>query len=195
MSHDITFEVARAEELDSARRAEIIRLCAIAYEEDFDQLFEGLPNSTHVLAYQDGKLVSHAAWVTRWLQPERQESLRTAYVEAVATAPEYQRRGLATAVMGEMAVQIGNYDLGALSPFDVAFYERMGWELWRGPLAIRTESGLLSTPDERVMILRLVGTPQLSKSSEVLTGNPSARAACAPHDIAVNQGQHVSRRE
>lgn len=36
---------------------------------------------------------------------------------------------------------------------------------------------------------------KLSKSSEVLKGKPSARAACAPHDIAVNQGQHVSRRE
>lgn len=167
MAHDITFEVTRAEELSTDYRAEIISLCAVAYEEDFDRLFQLLPGSTHVLARLEGKLVSHAEWVTRWLQPEGQELLRTAYVEAVATAPEYQGRGFATAVMKEVAAQIVSYDLGALSPFDVAYYERLGWELWRGPLAIRTENGLLSTPDEEVMILRLAGTPNLDLSSRL----------------------------
>ena len=164
MAHHITFEVPRAEDLTSVYRAEIIRLCSAAYAESFAHLFEMLPGSTHVLARLDGKLVSHAAWVTRWLQPEREELLRTAYVEAVATVPEYQGRGFATAVMKELDAQIGSYDLGALSPSDAAFYERLGWELWRGPLAIRTESGLLPTPDEEVMILRLAGTPKLDLS-------------------------------
>lgn len=167
MAHDMTFEVARAEDLTTAHRAEIISLCAAAYEENFDHLFEMLPGSTHVLARLEGKLVSHAEWVTRWLQPEGQELLRTAYVEAVATAPEYQKRGFATAVMNELRAQIGSHDLGALSPFDVAFYGRLGWELWRGPLAIRMERGLLPTPDEEVMILRLAGTPNLDLSGRL----------------------------
>jgi aminoglycoside 2'-N-acetyltransferase I len=167
VAHGITFEVAGAEELSPAHRAEIISLCAAAYEEDFDRLFKLLPGSTHVLARLEGRLVSHAEWVTRWLQPEGQGLLRTAYVEAVATAPEYQGCGFATAVMKEVAAQIGDYDLSALSPFDVAYYERLGWELWRGPLAVRTESGLLSTPDEEVMILRLAGTPNLDLSSRL----------------------------
>ena len=167
MAHDITFEVTRAEDLTTVHSAEIISLCSAAYQESFDHLFEMLPGSTHVLARLDGKLVSHAEWVTRWLQPEGQELLRTAYVEALATAPESQGRGFATAVMKELEAQIGSYDLGALSPSDAAFYEHLGWELWRGPLAIRTESGLLPTPDEEVMILRLEGTPKLDLNSRL----------------------------
>ena len=161
MAHDIMFEVTRAEDLSTAQRAEIISLCAAAYEEDFDHLFALLPGSTHVHAYLGGTLVSHAAWVTRWLQPEGYAVLRAAYVEAVATAPDYQGRGFASAVMREVGAQIENYDIGALSPSDATFYERFGWEVWRGPLAIRTERGLVPTPDEEVMILRLAGTPPL----------------------------------
>jgi aminoglycoside 2'-N-acetyltransferase I len=49
-----------------------------------------------------------------------------------------------------------------LSPFNVKFYERLGWELWRGPLFIRTEKGLIPSPtDEEVMIFRLPETPDL----------------------------------
>jgi aminoglycoside 2'-N-acetyltransferase I len=165
LAHDISFEVMRAEDLTAAHRAEIISLCAAAYQENFDHLFEALPGSTHILARLHGKLVSHAEWVTRWLEPEGQKLLRTAYVEAVATAPEWQGRGFATAVMKELGAQIVSYELGGLSPSDAVFYERLGWELWRGPLAIRTESGLLPTPDEEVMILRLANTPSLDLSS------------------------------
>ena len=42
------------------------------------------------------------------------------------------------------------------------FYERLGWELWRGRLGIRTLQGIESTPeDEEVMIMRLGKTPEL----------------------------------
>lgn len=155
MDHEVIFEVKRVDELDNRQRSEIIDLCTIAYDEDFADWFDVLPGSTHVLARLGGKLVSHAAWVTRWLQPQGHAELRTAYVEAVATAPAYQRRGFGKAVMAELRSQIGQYDLGALSPSDPAFYEPLGWELWRGPLAIRSANGLLETPNDRVMVMRL----------------------------------------
>ena len=161
MRHKLTFKAISAEHLTTVERTEIINLCSAAYEENFDQLFKTLPGSTHLLASLDGALVSHAAWVIRWLQPQGQELLRTAYVEAVATAPSYQGRGFGTALMREMRAQIGDYELGALSPSEVVFYERFGWERWRGPLAIRTEKGLVATPCEEVMILRLARTPNL----------------------------------
>jgi aminoglycoside 2'-N-acetyltransferase I len=168
MTCNITLEVARVAELSAAQKAEIIALCTAAYEENFDRIFELLPNSTHVLARLNGTLVSHVAWVTRWLQPEGLPPLQTAYVEAVATAPEWQGRGFATAALSETAARIGDYDLGALSPSDAAFYERLGWELWRGPLAVRTETGLLPTPDdEEVMILRLPRTPPLDVTARL----------------------------
>ncbi len=158
----ILFSVLDAKSLDASQRAEIIRLCSAAYAEDFTPFLELLlPTSVHVLARLDGELVSHAAWVTRWLQPHGRATLRTAYVEAVATAPAHQGRGFGSAVMRKVAELIDDYgyDIGGLSPANVGFYERLGWELWQGPLFIRTEHGLLPTPDEQVMILRLARTP------------------------------------
>ena len=157
----LALSVIAATDLSGPQRTEIIALCTAAYEEDFADMFVMLPGSHHVLAHLNGQLVSHAAWVTRWLQPEGMPVLRTAFVEAVATAPEHQGKGFASAVLRDLATRIKNYELGALSPSDAAFYQRLGWELWRGPLGIRTEHGLKPTPGEEAMILRLPKTPPL----------------------------------
>ena len=169
-----SFEVIGAEALDRAARAEIIELCELAYQEDFSRLFELIPGSTHVRARDErGELISHAAWVTRWLQPAGHPLLRTAYVEAVATKPSHQRRGLATAVLrhaGDTIAFDPTWQLGGLSPSDPAFYARVGWELWTGPLAIRRDEALEPTPaEERVMILRLPRTPATLRTTALLT--------------------------
>jgi aminoglycoside 2'-N-acetyltransferase I len=161
----IHFLLAHSITLDRAARAEIIGLCEAAYQEDFSRLFESFPDAVHLLARaDDGVLVSHAEFVPRRLQPAGSAVLRTAYVEAVATAPGCRRRGLATAVMQrltEAAAADATWELAALSPSDAGFYGRRGWELWRGPLAIRRQDGVVeATPaDEQVMIRRLPRTP------------------------------------
>jgi hypothetical protein len=100
-------------------------------------------------------------WVARWLQPGNQPPLRTAYVEMVATEPEFQRRGFATAVMRRLTGAIKDFELGGLSPAEPMLYEKLGWVFWRGPLFIRTRDGLLSTSEGSLMILRLPKTPSL----------------------------------
>ena len=170
----IRLEVVAGAVLDGRARDEIIRLCEAAYEEDFSHLFEQLTDSVHVLArHERGSLVSHAEFVPRWLQAEGREVLRTAYVEAVATAPGEQRKGLATAVLGRLIDVVAaddRWDLAALSPSDAAFYERRGWELWRGPLAIRREGLIEPSPeDEQVMIRRLPRTPATIDTTALLT--------------------------
>lgn len=162
MQDEITFELIASEHLSVAQRQEILTLCSAAYEEDFGPYLELLPNAVHLLARQSGLLVSHAAWVTRWLQINEDKLLQTAYIEAVATAPEYQRRGFGSAVMRRIVTCLDDFDIAALSPSEVAFYQRLGWELWRGQLAVRTKEGLMATPDEEVMIYRLPRTPELS---------------------------------
>ena len=166
-------DVAAASALSRAVRHEIITLCETAYHEDFSHLFEQLPGAVHVLARgEDGPLLSHAEFVPRWLRTAGHE-MRTAYVEAVATAPGHQRRGLATAVLqrlGEVVAADPAWQLAALSPSDAAFYERRGWELWRGPLAIRRDGRLEPTPDdEQVMIQRLPRTPATIDTTALLT--------------------------
>jgi aminoglycoside 2'-N-acetyltransferase I len=157
----IGLEVIASDDLTEADRAAIIALCEAAFEEPFDRLFALLPGSRHVLVRDGGVLVSHACWVTRWLQPAGLPALRTAYVEAVATLPARQGEGLGTAAMARVAAETGGYDLRALSPAVPDYYARLGWEPWRGPTAIRRGDGLLPTPGEEIMILRTARTPPL----------------------------------
>ena len=117
----------------------------------------------HVLALLDDVVVSHALWVTRWLAPGERPPLRTAYVEAVATNPAHQGRGLGSAVMHALVREVGDFELAALCPSDVGqpLYARLGWETWLGPLRIREGAALIDTPDESVMIHRLPQSPRL----------------------------------
>ena len=144
-------------------REEVIDLCTRAYEEDFRFLMGTFHRATHVLGRLQGRLVTHALWVTRWLQVGDAPPLRTADVEAVATDNAFRRRGFAHAVMERVVEEIQDFEIGGLSPFNVDYYERLGWKLWRGPLFIRTEHSLEpSSEDEEVMIYRLPKTPELN---------------------------------
>jgi len=119
-----------------------------------------------VLAYQEQELVSHAVVTTRWLQPEGQPVLRTAYVDAVATLPAYQGQGIGSKVMRHLASVISDFEIACLETDRVSFYAQLGWEEWRGPLAGRRGTELLPTPDQKgVMVLRLARTPPLDIDS------------------------------
>ena len=126
-----------------------------------DHDWNNLTGGLHVVVELDGRLASHAAVVRRelWTGPHR---LQTGYVEAVATWPELQRRGLATRAMRAANAHIADaYELGGLDTGSHGFYERLGWERWRGPLSVRTPDGHRPTPEEDgyVMILRVPRTP------------------------------------
>jgi GNAT superfamily N-acetyltransferase len=151
-----------AADLSPALRRATVDLCSAAYDEDFEPYLALLPDPLHLLGLQGGTLVSHLAWVTRWLQVGSGRPLKTGFIEAVATAPAHQRQGHATRLLATAATRLDDYEIGALSPSEPGFYARLGWELWRGPLATRTDAGLVPTPDEEVMILRLARTPALS---------------------------------
>ena len=162
MSAEFRIDVVEGQQLSAEERSNIITMSSRAFEEDLKPMFDVFSQPTHVLGYQAGKLVSHALWITRWLELNHNRMLRTAYVEAVATEEAYRRRGYASLIMRRVQKEIQDYQLGALSPFRVGFYERLGWELWRGPLYIRTETGEIPSPtDEEVMIFRLPNTPDL----------------------------------
>jgi aminoglycoside 2'-N-acetyltransferase I len=158
-SMPFSIEVINSQALPASTLRDICDLCTEAYEEDFCAYLEFLDSGVHVVGRLDGAIVSHAMWVTRALEVDGRSPLRTAYVEAVATTPAYQRRGFASAILTRLAAEIGDFDLGALSPSEPSFYARLGWESWRGPRFIRTDDGLQPTPGESVMILRLPRTP------------------------------------
>ena len=93
--------------------------------------------------------------------------------DGLAGAPDrVRRRGVDTAPVpgagrwehGDAASrgEIPDYEIGCLQTDKPGFYDRLGWELWRGPLAGRGTDGLVPTPDQRgVMVLPLLSTPPL----------------------------------
>ena len=147
--------------LAPAQRREIIELCESVFAEDLSALFEALGASVHLTVRDRGVLVAHACWVERRLEAEGSPLLRTAFIKAVAVAPERQGQGWGTLAMHRAAEAITEYDLGALVTKEPSFYTRLGWEALRGPTAIRLADGLLPTPDARPLILRMAHTPPL----------------------------------
>jgi aminoglycoside 2'-N-acetyltransferase I len=168
MSEAIRVMSAGTEELNGDTRAAIIHVCRTAHQEDdFVHLFAYIPSGgIHVLAYYEQELVSHAVATTRWLQPEGLPMLRTAYVDAVATLPAYQGRGIGSTVMRHLASAISEYEIACLETDRMPFYTQKGWEAWRGALATRKADAIVPTPDQKgIMILRLDRTPPLDLDS------------------------------
>lgn len=163
MPDDVVVTTAKTEELTPSVREAITALCTAAFDEpDFLNLFTYVPSGgMHFLAYRGRELVSHAMVTARWLQPAGLPILKTAWVDAMGTAPTCQGRGYGSVVMRRLAeYAAGEYAIGGLQTERMGFYARLGWEEWRGPLAGRGNEGLIPTPtQEGVMILRLPGTP------------------------------------
>jgi aminoglycoside 2'-N-acetyltransferase I len=158
---DTRVEMRRSDELSDAERANVIEVCVAAHEsEEFRKLFTYFSGGDrHFLGYRGADLASHAVVSTRWLQPGGSDVVCTAYVDAVSTRPDMQRLGCSSAVMRRLAASIDDYDIACLQTDIPGFYERLGWELWRGPLAGRDGDRLIPTPEQRgVMVLRLART-------------------------------------
>ena len=169
MTESTKVRFSKTEELNADTRNAIVDLCVVAHQEDdFKNLFSYVPSGgLHFLAFQDEKLVSHAMVTTRWLQPEGLPLLKTAYIDAVATLPSTQGHGHGSTLMRFLADKIdGEYIIGCLETEREEFYKRLGWEVWRGPLAGRSKQGLVATPEQKgIMVLRLSQTPAIDMDS------------------------------
>jgi len=127
-------------------------------EQDWEHALGGL----HFVAEMEGRIVGHASVVPRTLWVGGRP-LRTGYVEAVATEPRAQGRGIGTALMRAAGAHIeGGYELGALGTGGHQFYERLGWRAWQGPSFVRAPDEVRRTPDEDgyILVLETPTTPQ-----------------------------------
>ncbi len=144
-------------EVPAALLAEIRHLLVEAFEgglsdDDWDHTLGGW----HVVVLDGGSVRAHAAVVPRAFEVAGL-ALRVGYVEGVATAADRQGEGLGGLAMTEATDLVRReFAMGALSTGRHRFYERLGWERWRGPTfaghgpgAVRTEE-----EDDGVMVLR-----------------------------------------
>ena len=160
--------IAHTDQLMPQLLVELTRLCEAAFEESFADAWEAVGPGVHVMAEVDRRIVAHAMIVDRrlYVGDEMDVALDTGYVEHVATLPPVQRRGHGAAVMREVNRIIGDeYVLGGLATGSNVFYERLGWETWRGPTSVRMVDGervRSASDDGGVMVLRTARTPRLS---------------------------------
>ena len=125
-------------------------------EEPEDRIRAFWPDgSVHALVYNGDTLVGHAGFVTRTLYLPRR-AFHTAYVEYVAVEPKRRRYGTAAIRALQTEIERRGFLLAALATGSPGFYERLGWQMWRGPTAYRAENGaVVPTPDEKPMVLDL----------------------------------------
>ena len=134
-------------------------------DEDREHAFGGM----HFFIEEAGQILAHASVVPRELHVG-DHHLNTGYVEAVATLPAYQRRGLATTLMTAVGAYLDElFELGGLSLGVEGFYERFGWVTWEGPTYCRTEQGLVRTADDDggVMVRLTPSSPALDLSAPI----------------------------
>jgi aminoglycoside 2'-N-acetyltransferase I len=170
-SPQLRIEVVPSTAVPAPVRQSLLELCSDAYDEDFTAYLQLLSPAVHVFGWLEGELVSHVAWVERALHVDNAMTLKSAYIEAVATHPRHQRRGYAGAILTSIPPLLGEYDVAALAPSHASFYARLGWEKWQGPLTYLDPAGVeFPTPEEEVMIYRLPRTPaSLSLRSKLTT--------------------------
>jgi aminoglycoside 2'-N-acetyltransferase I len=126
-------------------------------DDDWEHALGGL----HVLLERGDEVLSHAAVVERTLEIEGRPLL-TGYLEAVATAPAEQGRGHGSVVLRAVTEHIrATFQLGALGTGSHGFYQRLGWETWRGQAFVREPGGLRRTPDDEgyILVLRTSTSP------------------------------------
>jgi aminoglycoside 2'-N-acetyltransferase I len=144
-------------EAATSQLTELRRFVEDAFDGDFsDDDWAHALGGTHVVVRERDVVLAHASVVARTLDVGT-TAVRTGYVEAVGTVVTRRREGIGSMVMAEVGRIIeGEYELGALSTGSHAFYERLGWERWRGRTFAREGDRLVHTPDDddSVMVLR-----------------------------------------
>jgi aminoglycoside 2'-N-acetyltransferase I len=164
---------ATTAELTAEELAALREMVFEAFGDRFDgHDWEHTLGGTHVLVMDGGEPISHGAVVARVLVAEGRE-LRAGYVEGVATRGDRRGLGLATAVMREVGRVIREgYELGALADGTriPGFYQRLGWETWRGPTFVAGAEGPVRTADEdgSILVLRTTATAGLEPTGALV---------------------------
>jgi aminoglycoside 2'-N-acetyltransferase I len=173
------FEIRRltTQELTAGDVDQIRELMRVAFEGDehggfSEEDWQHSIGGVHFILRLDGVLVAHASVVERELEISG-APIKTGYVEAVATEPARQGQGYGTAVMREVNSYVTDgYALGALGTGSQGFYERLGWQIWRGPTGVRTPTGVQRTADEDgyILVLPTPSSPALDLDALITCG-------------------------
>jgi aminoglycoside 2'-N-acetyltransferase I len=112
-------------------------------------------DSFHAVVYEGHQPVGHAGVLTRKLYVAGRP-IETAYVEYVSAEPKLHGYGSMAMEAIENEIRQRGFLLAGLATGSPEFYERLGWQRWRGATAYRAPDGaIVPAPDEIVMVLDL----------------------------------------
>ena len=164
----VTVVVLESDQVDERTRLALRTLWDSAFADRFTTDDEAHAyGGVHVLARVGERHVGHASAVPRRIKFGGGGWLDVGYVEAVATDPAHQGAGVGRRMMSRLGEEVAaRWPVAMLSTGGATgFYERLGWERWRGLSYTRTATGVV--PDDEhggLMILRLdpAAVPDLS---------------------------------
>ncbi len=173
-SAPVRLRSAATNELTESETLVIRRLLLDAFGTDEEERFEEddwqhAIGGMHFLAELDGEIVAHASVVEREIHVAGRP-FQTGYVEAVASEPRHQGKGLGTRLMRDVGSYIrSRFQLGALGTGRHRFYERLGWQVWRGPSSVRSAGGSRLTPDDDgyILVLPVPSSPVLDLDAPI----------------------------
>lgn len=137
-------------------------------EDDWQHALGGV----HFVAQAEGEIVAYSSVAERELEVDGL-SIRSGYVEAVATAVAFQGKGIGSLLMQEVNAYIRErFQLGALGTDRHSFYERLGWLTWKGQTWVRTGDGPCRSPEEDgyILVLPTPTSPELDLAAPIACG-------------------------
>ena len=137
-------------------------------EDDWQHALGGV----HFVAQAEGEIVAYSSVAERELEVDGL-SIRSGYVEAVATAVAFQGKGIGSLLMQEVNAYIRErFQLGALGTGRHSFYERLGWLMWKGQTWVRTGDGPRRSPEEDgyILVLPTPTSPELDLAAPIACG-------------------------
>lgn len=122
-------------------------------EEDWQHTFGGM----RFLGHHKDQLIAHGAVVKRWMQVDGLKTL-VGYVEGIAIAPAFWRKGFGSLLMAELTSYCRKeFQLSMLSTDEKSFYRKQGWLDFEGKSYVLKNGLERQSQDEDKGLMYLVG--------------------------------------
>jgi len=154
-------------ELVSLTEVNLRALLADAFEGDFSQEdWEHTNGGLRFLGYLGAELVANGSVIKRNVRID-EEDLKIGYVEGLAVAPLYWRRGFGSKLMSEITSYCKTeFRISMLSTGEKDFYRKLGWLDFEGDSYVFRNGVEVRTADEDEVLMylpRSVGSLSLAK--------------------------------
>ncbi|MFM8384394.1 MAG: GNAT family N-acetyltransferase [Actinomycetota bacterium] len=155
------FQITRRTDADLDHLAEVSlrTLLADAFEGDFSQEdWEHTNGGLRFLGYLGAELVAHGSVIKRNVRID-EEDLKIGYVEGLAVAPLYWRRGFGSKLMSEITSYCKTkFRICMLSTGEKDFYRKLGWLDFEGESYVFRNGVEVRTADEDEGLMYLPGS-------------------------------------